>query len=228
LTFRNQLIALGLDPRTGEGGGLLGALTFDYRRSTTPSVLDSRRGSIVNVHLERAGARPWGDFNYTEITLEARHYKTIGRFGVVALRGRIGTIDGQGPDESDVPFFKRYFLGGSNSLRGWGRFEVSPLSGSGLPIGGHSMVEMSSELRTPLFGKASLVLFADAGSVASSAWNFADELRYDAGPGLRYLTPVGPIRVDLAFQLNRIPNLLVDGEPESRRWRVHFSLGQAF
>jgi outer membrane protein insertion porin family/translocation and assembly module TamA len=228
LTFRNQLIALGLDPRTGEGGGLLGALTFDYRRSTTPSVLDSRRGSIFNAHLERAGARPWGDFNYTEITLEARHYRTIGRFGVLAFRGRIGTIDGQGPDELDVPFFKRYFLGGSNSLRGWGRFEVSPLSGSGLPIGGHSMVEMSSELRTPLLGKASLVLFADAGSVASSAWNFADELRYDAGPGLRYLTPVGPIRVDLAFQLNRIPNLLVDGQPESRRWRVHFSLGQAF
>jgi outer membrane protein assembly factor BamA len=226
-TFRNQLIALGLDPRTGEGGGRVGALTFDYHRSTTPNVLDSRRGSVVQAHLERSGSFLAGEFDYTEITFETRYYKTIGRLGVVAVRGRVGTIDGAGPDDIDVPFFKLYFLGGSNSLRGWGRFEVSPLSGSGLPIGGHTMVEMASEVRTPLFGKSSLVLFADAGSVAGPAWQ-VDPLRYDVGAGLRYLTPVGPFRIDFAYQLNPIPGLLVDGVPETRHWRVHFSLGQAF
>jgi outer membrane translocation and assembly module TamA len=61
------------------------------------------------------------------------------------------------------------------------------------------------------------------------AWHLATrELRYDVGPGLRYVTPVGPVRVDFAYQLNPIEGLLVDGLPESRRWRVHFSLGQAF
>jgi len=239
LTFRNQLLSLGLDPRTGEGGGLLGAVALDFRRSTTSNVLDARRGSVIQAHVERAGGWLPGDFDYTELSFEARHYQTIGRVGVLASRGRIGTIDGHrvlqpgqlpsGPDELGVPFFKRYFLGGSNSLRGWGRFEVSPLSGSGLPLGGHSMLELSSEVRTPLFGKASLVLFVDAGSVAMPAWHIATrELRYDVGPGLRYVTPVGPIRVDFAYQLNPIEGLLVDGAPESRRWRVHFSLGQAF
>ncbi len=228
LTFRNQLLALGLDPRTGEGGGRLGALALDYRRSTTPNVLDARRGSVIQAHVERAGGWLPGDFDYTELSFEARHYQTIGRV-VLASRGRIGTIDGAGEDEIGVPFFKRYFLGGSNSLRGWGRFEVSSLSGSGLPIGGHSMLELSSEVRTPLFGKASLVLFADTGSVTMPAWHVAArELRYDVGPGLRYVTPVGPVRVDFAYQLNPIPGLLVDGVPESRRWRMHFSLGQAF
>jgi len=53
-------------------------------------------------------------------------------------------------------------------------------------------------------------------------------LRFAAGPGLRYLTPVGPARVDFGYQLNRIPNLLVNGKPESRHWRIHFSIGQAF
>ena len=48
------------------------------------------------------------------------------------------------------------------------------------------------------------------------------------GPGLRYLTPIGPVRVDFARQLNPIPGLLVDGVPETRHWRIHFSLGQAF
>jgi outer membrane protein insertion porin family/translocation and assembly module TamA len=128
-----------------------------------------------------------------------------------------------------VPFFKRYFLGGSNSLRGWGRFEVSELSASGLPIGGHSFLEMSAELRAPLFGKVTGVAFIDAGSVEARAWDIAfKDLRFDVGPGLRYVTPVGPIRVDFGFQLNPIPNLLVDGVPETRRWRLHFSLGQAF
>ena len=46
-----------------------------------------------------------------------------------------------------VPFFKRYFLGGATNLRGWGRFEVAPLSGEGLPIGGHSLLNFSTELR---------------------------------------------------------------------------------
>jgi len=49
-----------------------------------------------------------------------------------------------------------------------------------------------------------------------------------AGPGLRYLTPIGPARVDIGYQLNRIPNLRVNGKPEARHWRIHFSIGQAF
>jgi outer membrane translocation and assembly module TamA len=48
------------------------------------------------------------------------------------------------------------------------------------------------------------------------------------GPGLRYRTPVGPLRLDLAYQLTPIEGLLVDGQPESRRWRVHVSIGQSF
>ncbi|HEV8398176.1 MAG TPA: BamA/TamA family outer membrane protein [Vicinamibacterales bacterium] len=251
LTVRSQLIALGLNPR-GEGRGLLGAIALDYRRSTTTNVLDARRGYILNAHTERAGGGLPGDFEYVEYTLEARHYQTLGRLGVLASRARIGTIDGGGDDtvcfdtlipattsppstmsttvpHCPVPFFKRYFLGGSNSLRGWGRFEVSELSGTGLPIGGHSMLEMSTEVRAPLFGKIAGVLFLDAGSVEIRPWDIAFKaMRYDVGPGLRYITPIGPIRVDFGYQLNPIEGLLVDGTPEARRWRVHFSLGQAF
>lgn len=248
LPFRSQLIAMGLDPTRGEGSGLLGAIAVDYRRSTTANVLDARRGYVVNAHAERAGGGLPGDFEYVEYTLEARHYQTLGRVGVLATRARVGTIDGGGADEvcfdllvpgatstpatpphCPVPFFKRYFLGGSNSLRGWGRFEVSDLSGTGLPLGGHSMLEMSAEVRAPLYGKINGVLFFDAGSVAMLPWHVAaKEMRYDVGPGLRYVTPIGPIRVDLGYQLNPYPNLIVDGAPETRRWRLHFSLGQAF
>ena len=55
-----------------------------------------------------------------------------------------------------------------------------------------------------------------------------NELRYAVGPGLRYETPVGPIRFDVGYQVNEIPGLLIDGAPQPRRWRIHFSIGQAF
>jgi outer membrane translocation and assembly module TamA len=128
-----------------------------------------------------------------------------------------------------VPFQKKYFLGGATSIRGWGRYEVGPLSGSGLPIGGNSMLAVSGELRATVFGKLGGVLFVDGGNVwAQSGGIRLNDLRYAVGPGLRYQTPVGPLRFDFGYQLNPIPDLVVDGEPALRHWRVHVSIGQAF
>ena len=60
-------------------------------------------------------------------------------------------------------------------------------------------------------------------------WSFGpDRVRVDIGPGLRYDTPVGPARLDLGYQLTPIEGLVVDGKPETRRWRIHVSIGQAF
>jgi outer membrane protein assembly factor BamA len=142
---------------------------------------------------------------------------------------QIGNIRPYGNSQSNVPFSKRYFLGGATSIRGWGRFEVSPLSGFGLPIGGLSMFEGTTEIRKPLWGKFGGVGFVDFGKVSNDSAGFAgSSIVAAAGPGLRYLTPIGPARVDLGYQLNRIPNLRVNGKPEARHWRIHFSIGQAF
>jgi outer membrane protein insertion porin family/translocation and assembly module TamA len=73
------------------------------------------------------------------------------------------------------------------------------------------------------------VLFLDAGNVWEGSWDQKfNDLRYAIGPGLRYLTPVGPIRLDVGYQLNPIPGLLVNGSPQKRQYRIHFSIGQAF
>jgi len=91
------------------------------------------------------------------------------------------------------------------------------------------MVQSSLEVRVPIWGNLTGVAFADAGNVWNNAWDFnLNDLRYDVGPGLRYLTPIGPIRVDLGYQINPIPGLLIDGKEQSRRFRFHFSIGQAF
>jgi outer membrane translocation and assembly module TamA len=106
---------------------------------------------------------------------------------------------------------------------------VSPLSGAGLPIGGSTFLNSSVELRMPVWRDLSGVIFLDAGNVWDEPWSFGvSDLRYNVGPGLRYNTPIGPIRADIGYQLNPIPGLLVGGEPETRRFRFHFSIGQAF
>ena len=227
-TIRDDLIALGLDPR-GETRGTLGALALDFGRNTTNNVLDARRGYVLNAHLEQAGAWMWGSYNYRLATLEGRYYQNVSRLFVLATRVSAGALDPGDDFDANVPFHKRFFLGGSSSNRGWGRFEVSPLNASGFPIGGLSMLDGSVEARFPIAGKLGGVAFADFGNVWAEDWAFdLNDLRYAVGPGLRYQTPIGPARIDVGYQVNPIENLLVEGEPQKRRWRVHFSVGQAF
>ena len=227
-SFRDDLIALGLNPETGQGKGQLSALIFDGVRNTTGSLLDARNGYYASVHLEQAGGWLGGAFDYSEISGEGRVYQALGDRAVIALRARAGSIDSTNP-ETLVPFFKRYFLGGATSLRGWGRFEVAPLTEEGNPIGGNTFFNFSTELRVPIVGKLGGVLFLDGGNVWTNPWDFNfNDMRYDAGTGLRYNTPVGPVRLDFGFQIKEIPGLLVDGEEQKRPFRVHFSIGQAF
>jgi len=226
--FLKTLIALGLDPLNGRAKGTLSSAAFDVNRATTDSALNATRGYSLNAHLEQAGAALSGDFHFTETTLEGRYYLPIASRAVVAAKVRGGSIGSFADQNLGVPFYRRYWLGGANSLRGWGRFEVSPLV-DGVTVGGHTMVESSFELRVPIFGNLTGVAFADAGNVWNNAWDFnLNDLRYDVGPGLRYLTPIGPIRVDLGYQINPIPGLLIDGKEQGRRFRFHFSIGQAF
>ena len=229
LSFRDELIALGLDPRRPIDSGLRSAISVDGGRNTTNNLLDAKQGYVMAIHGEQAGQWLGGKYDYYEGTTEGRMYHSLGDRLVVAGQMRLGSIDALGDPEVKVPFFKRYFLGGATNLRGWGRFDVSPLSGFGLPIGGHSFMNFSTELRASLWRNLGGVLFLDGGNVWYDSWDFnLNDLRYDVGPGLRYQTPIGPIRADLGFQLNPIPGLIVNGKPEARHFRFHFSIGQAF
>lgn len=229
LTFRDELIALGLDPRFGTGRGTRSAIALDFGRNTTNNLLDARQGYVAAVHLEQAGKWLAGTYDYYELTTEGRYYRSIAGRVVAAAQVRLGSIDAFGDQEKGVPFFKRYFLGGATNLRGWGRFEVAPLSGGGLPIGGASFANFSVELRAPLWRDLGGVLFLDGGNVRTNPWDFdTRDMRYDIGPGLRYNTRIGPIRADLGYQLNPIPGLIVNGTEQKRPIRFHFSIGQAF
>lgn len=227
--LRNNLIALGLDPTTDRQNGTLNAMGFDLQHTTADSLLNAHHGYQVAFHAEQAGRFVPGTFNYYALAIDGRQYLPIGGKVVFASRLQLGNIRPVADDPLNVPFSKKYFLGGATSLRGWGRYEVSPLSDSGLPIGGDSLLSFSEEMRAELRGKLGAVLFLDGGNVWADSWGVTfGDLRYAIGPGLRYQTPVGPIRFDVGYQLNPIPELRVNGQPQPRRWRIHFSIGQAF
>jgi outer membrane protein assembly complex protein YaeT len=228
VSLRNTLISLGLDPTTREQNGTLNALGVDFQHSTADNLLNAHRGYQVALHAEEAGRLVPGSFNYYAISADGRHYLPITDTIVFASRLQFGNIRPVANDPTNVPFAKKYFLGGATSIRGWGRYEVGPLV-DGQPIGGNSMFAFSEELRATLRGNLGGVLFLDGGNVWADSFGIKlGDLRYAVGPGLRYQTPVGPIRFDVGYQLNPTPDLIVNGSPQMRRFRLHFSIGQAF
>lgn len=226
LTGFDQLIALGLDPITGSGKGTKAAIALGYERSVVDDPINPRRGYAASVSVEYARPALGGTFRYDEILGEMRVYVPVSDRFVLAGRGRAGTIRAE--TDADVPFSERYFLGGSTSLRGWGRYQVAPLA-DGLPVGGRTIVDLSLEVRASITGPFGAVAFVDTGNVwAGDLAANVSRLRSSAGAGLRYATPIGLARADLGFQLNPIDGLLINGVPESRHWRLHFSIGHAF
>ena len=227
-TLRDELIALGLDPTSGVQDGAVLALGGNVQWLKVNDRVNPTRGYTASLNLEQAGGWLPSTYNYLSSVGELRGYYTPHDRITVAARARFGSNESFGPP-SEVPFFKRFFLGGASSLRGWGRYEVSSLSGFGLPIGGNSLFESSLEVRTRVWGNVGLVAFVDAGNVWSDSWDVhLGDLLYDAGPGLRYQTPIGPLRLDFAYQLNRLEGLRIEGKLQERPWRIHFSIGHAF
>jgi outer membrane protein assembly complex protein YaeT len=227
-TLRNYFIALGLDPTTKEQSGTLNAVGGDFQHTTADSLLNAHHGYQVALHVESAGKLSPGSFHYYSVAGDVRHYLPVGDRFVFASRLQGGNIRPEGNEPANVPFGKKYFLGGATSIRGWGRYEVSPLV-SGEPVGGNSMLAFTEELRAVVHGNFGAVAFLDGGNVWAQSWGIdLHDLRYAIGAGLRYQTPVGPIRFDYGYQLNPIPGLVVNGQEETRRWRMHFSIGQAF
>jgi len=216
-----------LGPLLGLEDGMLSAWSLDVdHRNVRP---DSSVADTVAIHFEQAGQWMPGTFNYVSMIGDARHYRSrLDGKVVFATRLRLGTID-PANGEADVPLLKRFFLGGSNEMRGWGVYELSPLSASGEPVGGKSLMTASAELRVPVFKRLRGALFVEAGNVWQDALSLRlSELRYDAGPGIRLDTPFGLIRIDIGYQLRPLEGLRIDGKPQRSRWRIILGIGEAF
>jgi len=191
------------------------------RRSTVANPLDARDGSRVDLSVT-----PWlpglgSDVGFTAIEAHAAAFQPVGPT-VVAGRLRLGTLQPfAGSSADEVPLPERLYSGGGSSVRGFSFWRLGPRRTDGQPIGGASVIEMSAELRFPIRGALGGVTFVDAGQVDLEPWGWKPrDLTYSVGAGLRYQTPLGPVRLDIAHPLNA-------PEDAGTTW-FHFSIGQAF
>jgi len=158
---------------------------------------------------------------FTRLDATASTYYPIDaeRRYILAARGRLGSIIAA--DDADVPASRRLFSGGGGSVRGYAERFIGPIDENGDPLGGLSVVELGAELRAQAFGDIGFALFVEGGSVSEEPAPVFDEgFQIAAGVGLRYFSPVGPIRVDVGVPVNK--------REEDDNFQIYLSIGQAF
>lgn len=139
---------------------------------------------------------------------------------ILALRGVFGTIGGTGLQ--DIPADERFYAGGGGSVRGYAYQMAGELDDDDDPTGGLSEIECSAELRSKFTQSLGAVLFIDGGRYFEDAIpQNMNDLFWGAGVGLRYFTPIGPIRLDVAFPLE-------GREDIDSPFQIYISIGQAF
>jgi translocation and assembly module TamA len=196
--------------------GLAGALTYDSRDNAA----DATRGVFLESTVE-----PFYEFEYgnaaVRATAEARAYYGFGEDSRFVLAGRVKLGMLAGASVAELPPDLLFFAGGGGSVRGYAYRNIGVETPSGNIVGGRSLTEASIEARMRVTDSIGLVAFVDAGYVgADPVPTFDDRLRIGAGGGLRYLTGLGPIRLDVAVPLDRRP-----GDPSVA---FYVGLGQAF
>ena len=202
-----------------EGTNLTSSIKPSVSRNTLDHPFDPTEGSRQSLSSEFAGLG--GDSDFVKVELEARWFipagTVAGRKLVWATGGEVGWgLGDSGESGEELPAFERYFPGGINSIRGFPARSLGPTQTFPIDdrtgrmttqeIGGSQQLILNNELIIPLLTEVGVkgVLFFDCGNAfrASDGIDFGD-LRYAAGWGIRWLSPFGPLRIEIGYPLDR-------------------------
>ena len=222
-------------------------------RDTRTDPLEPTGGTLLAVDVEGSSRLIGSAVGFAKTVLQGFYYRRLPGAAVFAAGARLGlarsftttfleattlvlTDDGVPMLQTvakrtflhTLPASERFFAGGDSTVRGFALDRLgdrSTIGANGFPTGGNAMIVLNSELRVPVFGPLQVVGFLDAGNVVDRVSNLdLASVRGAAGFGVRYRSPIGPIRVDLGFKLDRQE---FAGERE-RLTALHLSIGQAF
>ena len=209
----------------------------EYIRDTRDQPLDAHRGAYQTAVFGVTSKALGASADFVRFLGQSAFYVPVKSWLVWANNFRLGFAEPF--SSSDVPLSERFFSGGADSLRGF------PINGAGpqrplpvcsnpantstctlisVPLGGNTLFIFNSEARFPLPVKKGLgaVLFYDGGNVYANTnlRQFADDFTHSVGVGIRYRTPVGPVRLDLGYRLTPVPGV--------KTTQYFVTLGQSF
>jgi len=202
-----------------EGERITSAMTFTLAYDTTNDIMFPSRGIKTSVSVQHAGTPLGGNTKFTKYSGAIAGYYPLFWDVVIGARGRIGFLQNNDDNDSKLPIYERYVLGGINSLRGL-RY-VGPVdSGTSDVIGGTTMLNFSTEIVFPLIKDAGMkgVIFFDAGNTWNGGY-YLDDLRMTCGVGIRWYSPIGPLRLEYGYVLDR------RGLNDDAMGRLEFSMG---
>jgi len=186
-----------------EGTNTTSSITGVLRRDTRDDAFFPTEGSVAVASIEFAGGPIGGDNNFVKYVLEGVRYFPMPWDTTLALRGMGGYL--QGFDGKVPPVYERFYLGGINSIRGFETRSVGPKDpATGEIIGGDKAVVVNVEYLFPLLREQRLkgLIFFDTGNAYDDDLDLGD-LRYGAGVGIRWFSPLGPLRLEWGYNLDR-------------------------
>ncbi|WP_408870608.1 autotransporter assembly complex protein TamA [Asaia sp. HN010] len=200
----------------------LGAV-YDSTELSNP-IDPATHGMRATVNITPSESLENGSAFFTIMSASASTYFDLHRIGVsapgrsvIAVRGLVGSV--QGASTYQIPPDQRLYAGGPATVRGFRYQGVGPQNGK-YGIGGTSLDAGSVEFRQRILKSFGAAAFVDAGQVGVGSRPFQGKLRVGYGAGVRYYTPIGPVRLDVVLPANR--------PPHGDKWELYIGLGETF
>lgn len=209
-----------------DGNFTVGQLSLALNRDTRDSLVDPTEGYNINLFGAVSPRALGSSSDYYRLEAKASYHISFWDKAIVAMiGGKIGTVSAfNRTHRDDVPVFERYFLGGGDTVRGFGYRDLGPTA-CGENIGGQTMLLLTAEVTHPIWGPIRGAAFVDAGNTWRNSWSMdISDLCIGAGYGLRIKLPGinVPIKLDLAYPI------LDNRRNSGRKLRIHFNVGFTF
>jgi outer membrane protein assembly complex protein YaeT len=184
----------------------VGAVILDLKHDRRDNPLYPRKGYKVFLNVEVASEYLGGEVDYERINLSTSWHHRIGGGRLISLGFSHGVDLAVGNSSTQLPYNRRFFPGGENSIRGFPEGKASPRNAAGQIVGAETISLATIELEQALTPQWSLVVFSDNLGMAEMVQNYPfDQGLFSVGGGLRWKTIIGPIRVEYGYNLNPRP-----------------------
>jgi translocation and assembly module TamA len=205
LDFQRETFSFDSDERTS----ILLMPSLVWTRVDVENRLDVTRGSRISLELRGAYEDLLSDVSFIQAAVRGKWIRPLGENGRLLLRGSVGTS--LVSEFDDLPATVRFFAGGDRSVRGFELDEIGPRNEEGDVIGGRHLIVGSVEYEYRIRENWSIAAFVDSGT----AFDDTPDFKTGVGAGVRWHSPVGPVRVDLASGLEEPGEII----------RLHVTIG---